>query len=81
MRWDPIGVEGVPEAADEYDCLISPLMHRLHEGARKRQIRRWLMEEVSDHFGLRADRRREGELAASLVEWWARRSATVGSVE
>lgn len=23
MAWDPIGVCGVPEAADEYDCMLS----------------------------------------------------------
>ena len=24
MEWDLIGVAGIPEAADEYDCMISP---------------------------------------------------------
>lgn len=23
MAWDPVGVFGVPEAADEYDCMLS----------------------------------------------------------
>jgi hypothetical protein len=26
-------VTGIPEAADEYDCMISLLLHRLFEGA------------------------------------------------
>jgi hypothetical protein len=26
MGWDLIGVAGIPEAADEYDCMISPLL-------------------------------------------------------
>jgi hypothetical protein len=33
MAWDPIGVSGAPEAADEYDCTISPLLRCLFEGA------------------------------------------------
>jgi hypothetical protein len=32
LAWDPIGVREAPEAQDEYDCLISPLMHKLHDG-------------------------------------------------
>jgi hypothetical protein len=24
MGWDPIGVAGMPQAADEYDCLMGP---------------------------------------------------------
>jgi hypothetical protein len=29
VRWDPIAIDGVPEAEDEYDALISPLLHQL----------------------------------------------------
>jgi hypothetical protein len=74
LRWDPIGIAGAPEAQDEYDCLISPLMHRLHEGASERAIAKWLVNELETHFGLRADRKREKRLAHDLVEWW--RAAT-----
>ena len=38
MEWDPIGVTGIPEAADEYDCMISPLLHLLFEGADIRSL-------------------------------------------
>lgn len=44
MEWDPIGVSGIPEAADEYDCIVSPLLHRLHDGVSDAEIRgldRW----------------------------------------
>ena len=33
MEWDPIGVADIPSAADEYDCMIPPLLHRLFKGA------------------------------------------------
>ncbi len=28
-----IGVAGTPEAADDYDCMISPLLHHRSDGA------------------------------------------------
>jgi hypothetical protein len=74
IDWDPIGVGGVPEAPDEYDCMIGPLMH-LHDGAGQREIQRSITKEVTVHFGLRSDRQGEAQLAATLIEWWSSRSA------
>lgn len=31
-EWDPIGVRGVPEAADEYDSYLPQIGSRLHDG-------------------------------------------------
>jgi len=75
LRWDPIGVAATPEAADEYDRLISPLLHRLHGGATEREIASWLVDELTDHFGMTADESRGHRLAADLVQWWQRRVA------
>jgi len=36
---------------DEYGCLISPLMAKLHSGRSARQISGWLQQELNDHFG------------------------------
>ena len=75
MRWDPIGVSGIPEAADEYDCMISPLMHRLYEGASTSTLAAWIASERTEHFGLQSDSTADHALADELVEWWsARRS-------
>ena len=71
MRWDPIGVAGAPEAADEYDCMISPLMHRLHRGASDTELAVWLKAEVEQHFGLTPTVEREEALASSLAAWWS----------
>ena len=30
LEWDPIGVADIPEAQDEYDGYVSPLLHLLH---------------------------------------------------
>lgn len=74
LAWDPIGVRDAPEAQDEYDCLISPLMHKLHDGMAESAIGDWLIHEITDHFGMSANATRERSLATDLVSWW--RSAT-----
>ena len=70
LAWDPIGVADAPEAQDEYDCMISPLMHRLSDGVSETEIGDWLIEELRDHFGMSAVEARERELAAQLKQWW-----------
>jgi hypothetical protein len=74
MTWDLIGVAGVAEAADEYDCMLSPLLHQLHEGLSVDEIRDWLVAEVEGHFGARADPVRERQLAVRVSAWWRRRA-------
>jgi hypothetical protein len=51
MEWDLIGVADIQEAADEYDCMISPLLHRLFEGADTRSLADWISRERISHFG------------------------------
>jgi hypothetical protein len=70
LRWDPIGVAKAPEAQDEYDCLLSPLMHKLHDDESAKAIEKWLTSELRDHFGMSPDRQRERDLASELVGWW-----------
>ena len=45
MEWDPIGVAGVAGAQDEYDCMISPLLHLLFDGADQDEILEWIRTE------------------------------------
>lgn len=54
MEWDPIGVAGIDEAQDEYDCMISPLLRLLFDGADKGALLDWIRTERVDHFGLSA---------------------------
>jgi hypothetical protein len=74
MDWDPIGVASIPEASDEYDCMISPLMHQLYEGTDETRIQSWIAGEVEDHFGMHSEPEREARRAKSLIDWWAGRS-------
>ena len=63
MDWDPIGVSGISEAGNEYDCMIGPLLHRLYEGADTRSLADWISHERSSHFGLGPDGARDMQLA------------------
>lgn len=73
MEWDLIGVAGILEAADEYDCMISPLLHRLFEGADTRSLAGWISHERSSHFGAGPDDAQDMRLAESLTAWRERR--------
>lgn len=70
LQWDPIGVADVPEAQDEYDCMIGPLLRKLHKGESAEAITAWLSSEQRDHFGLTPDKQADGRLASDLVHWW-----------
>jgi hypothetical protein len=78
LRWDPIGVATVREAQDEYDCLISPIMHLLHDGAEEAEVRDWLVTELIDHFGMTPNPDRESALAGDLTAWWRRATSDSG---
>jgi hypothetical protein len=75
IQWDPIGVADVPEAADEYDCMISPVMHKLCDGVTPDDLARWISKERTEHFGLGPDPSGDKELAAKLTSWWTERTA------
>jgi hypothetical protein len=76
MEWDPIGASGVAEAADEYDCMIGPLMHQLFDGADARSLADWISHERVSHFGLSPDTASDVQLAKTLTTWWVKRRAT-----
>jgi hypothetical protein len=71
LAWDPMGVADAPEAQDEYDSLISPLMHRLHDGMSEGDIADWLMHELDANWGLHPVDERERRLVTDLNNWWA----------
>ena len=69
MEWDPIGVADIPSAADEYDCMIPPLLHRLFKGTDTRSLAAWISHERSSHFGISPDEAEDMRLAVSLAAW------------
>lgn len=52
-EWDPIGVEGIPEAQDEYDTYVARLYVMLmDENASPTEMAEYLYYVESDHMGL-----------------------------
>ncbi|MEW2295687.1 hypothetical protein ABZ719_23765 [Streptomyces sp. NPDC006743] len=72
-EWDPIGVVDLEldedPVQDEYDCLIPPLLDRLRRGADRTELRNFLYQELTDHFGLSHPYDVDG-MAARLTAWW-----------
>jgi hypothetical protein len=70
MEWDAIGIADWPEAADEYDRMMSPLIGHLRNGADAAFLRDWIARERIDHFGLGPDNGADRALADALLRWW-----------
>jgi hypothetical protein len=75
-QWDAIGVADEPDAADEYDCMIGPLLSHLFDGASIESLAAWIAQERTEHFGLDEHAEADIALATGLVRWWAARVAT-----
>ena len=73
-EWDPIGVAGIPEAADEYDTYVGAVGRMLREGRGADEIRAYLTFVRVDRMGFGRSRgweRREQVVAVRVVEWYA----------
>lgn len=66
-EWDPIGVNHIPEAADEYDSYISGVHAMLirHEPEHKILDHLWNVE--TENMGLYGNRGRTEEVVKSLI--------------
>jgi hypothetical protein len=70
QEWDPIGVSGFPEAADEYDSYLGQIAKRLREGVSDQALGSFLTHITDDEMGLNP--RPEANLAAAraMREWY-----------
>lgn len=80
LRWDPIlgDAEDGSFPADEYDCMIAPLLRLLRGGAAVDEVVARVREVMTDHFGLDPEGDPELHLAAGIVQWWSHREAAPG---
>lgn len=64
--WDPIGVQGIPEAADEYDSYAMPIYGLIRQGSEDALLDylRWMTE----NMGLPATRDSLRPIAAKLLQ-------------
>jgi hypothetical protein len=71
-RWDPIGVSGFPEAADEYDTYGGHVARMLREGTASGAIAAYLADIRANRIGLGSPQisRNEADVAARLIQWY-----------
>lgn len=66
-EWDPIGVAGIPEAADEYDSYISQVHGLLLRQKPLHELIDFLWWAETEHMGLAGNRRRTEQVAERLL--------------
>jgi hypothetical protein len=69
-EWDPIGVSGLGDANDEYDCLLWPLMRMLEEDSSVEALAAYLTTELREHFGLDPSTRAAADFATRTKNWF-----------
>lgn len=67
-EWDPIGVQTIPEAQDEYDGYVPTLHSMLISRKPTHEVFEYLMWLETEHMGLTADRQRTQSIAEKLVD-------------
>jgi hypothetical protein len=70
--WNPIGCECPP---DEYDCLVDQIVGALHRGTTEAGLRKFIISEFADHFGMTVAASEVSRVAKRIVTWWERRDA------
>lgn len=66
-EWDPIGINDVPEAQDEYDSYISRICEMLRCGCSTVDVYKHLRWIESEHMGLDGDEAHTRKIAESLA--------------
>ena len=70
-EWDPIGVEGVPQARDEYDSYLGPLAEKLRKGAGASAVDDYLTWIQTERMGLPAAPAKTLAASEKVVAWYA----------
>ena len=67
--WDPIGVCRVPQARDEYDGYVGPIVTLLRSGASSSEISQCLENIAVERMGLSGCREQSDKVASMLTDW------------
>jgi len=67
-EWDPIGIQGIPDAQDEYDAYVSAIYSMLITRKPVSEVFKYLLWLETEHMGLTADRQRTQSIAEKPVE-------------
>ncbi|HJQ97668.1 MAG TPA: hypothetical protein VJ826_05090 [Candidatus Polarisedimenticolaceae bacterium] len=66
-EWDPAGLISAGAPADEYECLVGPLLTRLSKAPSLLELTAWLRDRVTDHFG---SCKNPEPFARRVTEWY-----------
>ncbi|PSL82958.1 hypothetical protein C7T35_19575 [Variovorax sp. WS11] len=66
-EWDPIGVQAIPEAQDEYDDYVPRVYSMLIARKPIKEVFEYRLWVENEHMGLTADRNRTQSIAERLV--------------
>lgn len=78
-EWDPIGVGGSPNAENEYDGYVAPILSMLRQGKTKDELFTYMWWMETDHMGLDGNRPSTLEKASVLYERFHRQSPETGA--
>ncbi len=65
--WDPIGINDIPEAQDEYDAYIPPIYELLASEKSEHEIFNYLWWVEIEHMGLSGNRQQTQIIAKKLA--------------
>lgn len=66
-EWDPIGIQSIDDADDEYDAYVPTIYSMLIARKPISTVLEYLLWLETEHMGLTADRQRTQDIAAKLV--------------
>lgn len=67
-EWDPIGVQDIPEAQDEYDAYIPSIYKIIQSKKPESELFDYLWQVETEHMGLSGNRKHTQTIAHKLFE-------------
>ena len=67
-NWDPIGVQGIAEAQDEYDAYVAGVYSRLIRHVERHELFDYLWAVETEHMGLHGDRQKTEQVVDLLLK-------------
>jgi hypothetical protein len=67
-EWDPIGIQGIPEAQDEYDSYVSDVYKLIQSKRTESEVFDYLWGVETEHMGLSGDKKHTQTIAHKLFK-------------
>lgn len=67
-EWDPIGIQDIPEAQDEYDSYVSDIYKLIQSKRTESEVFDYLWGIETEHMGLSGDKKQTQTIAHKLFK-------------